>query len=102
MANVNRKATGGEMARAMQIIREAYPELEPVFGGHSSYGGSRASRDHTISFYLRDQWGKRHSDVIWVLPQYLAGLRVSDVRAMVAYSNGARAKEKRKKKKKRR
>jgi hypothetical protein len=97
MANVNRKATQDEMAHAMQVIREAFPDLEPVFGGHSSYGGHRAPRDHTISFRLRDQWGKYHSNVIWILPQHLASLTVADVRAMVARSNGSRAEKTRKK-----
>ena len=81
----------------MQIIREAFPEFEPVFGGHSSYGGSLAPRDHTISFRLRDQRGKYHSNVIWILPQYLASLTVANVRAMVAHGNGDREKPKRKK-----
>jgi hypothetical protein len=97
MANVNRKATQDEMAHAMQVIREAFPQFEPVFGGHSSYGGHPAPGDHTISFRLRDQWGKYHSNVIWVLPKYLGSLTVADVRAMVAHRNGARAKKKRKK-----
>ena len=97
MGSVNRKATADEMAHAMQIIREAFPEFEPVFGGHSSYGGSLAPRDHTISFRLRDQRGKYHSNVIWILPQYLASLTVANVRAMVAHGNGDREKPKRKK-----
>ena len=97
MGSVNRKATADEMTHAMQVIREAFPEFEPVFGGHSSYGGSLAPRDHTISFRLRDQWGKYHSNVIWILPQYLASLTVANVRAMVAHGNGDREKPKRKK-----
>jgi hypothetical protein len=93
MASVNRKATDDEMAHAMQVIRDAFPEYEPVFGGHSSYGGHRAPRDHTISFRLRDQWGKYHSNVIWILPQYLRSLTVANVRAMVASGNGAKKKK---------
>src|SRR5207247_947677 len=31
MASVNRKATDDEMTHAMQVIREAFPEFEPVF-----------------------------------------------------------------------
>ena len=93
MANVNRKATDDEMAHAMRVIREAFPEFEPVFGGHSAYGGHRAPRDHTISFRLLDQWGQYHSNVVWILPQYLATLTVADVRGMVARANGARAKK---------
>jgi hypothetical protein len=97
MPHVNRKATGDEMAHAQRVIRGAFPEYEPVFGGHSSYGGHRAPRDHTISFRLRDAWGNFHSNVIWVAPEYLGSLTVASVRAMVAQGNGARAKKKRKK-----
>jgi hypothetical protein len=93
MAAVNRKATGDEMAHAMQAIREAFPEFEPVFGGHSAYGGHRAPRDHTISFRLRDQAGEYHSNVVWLLPQCLASLTPADVRAMVAHANGATGKK---------
>jgi hypothetical protein len=50
MGSVNRKATKGEMAYAPREIGEAFPDLEPVFGGHSAHGGHRAPRDHTISF----------------------------------------------------
>jgi hypothetical protein len=96
MANVNRKATSDEMAHARQVIHEAFPEFEPVFGGHSSYGGGRAPRDHTISFRLRDQHGQCHSNVVWILPQHLASLTVADVRALVAYASGARAKKRKK------
>src|SRR5438094_5403982 len=96
MASVNRKATADEMARAAQVIREAFPEFEPVFGGHSAYGGHRAPRDHTISFRLRDRRGQYHSNVVWVLPQYLASLTIADVRAMVTYANGIGAKKRKK------
>ena len=88
MASVNRKATTDEMAHAVEVIRTAFPEYEPVFGGHSSYGGHRAPRDHTISFRLRDQWGKYHSNVVWVLPEHLALLTVANVRKLVANANG--------------
>jgi hypothetical protein len=88
VGSVNRKATGDEMAHAMQVIREAFPDFEPVFAGHSAYGGHRAPRDHTISFRLRDQWGQYHSNVAWVLPQYLGSLTVADVRKLVAHANG--------------
>lgn len=90
MGNVNRKATRDEMAHAERVIREAFPDLEPVFGGHGAYGGYRAPRDHTISFRLRDAQGKYHSNVIWVLPQYLGSLTPGDIRAMVSRSNGKR------------
>lgn len=93
MGSVNRKATADEMAHAMQVIREAFPDYEPVFGGHSSYGGHRAPRDHTISFRLRDSGGNYHSNVVWILPQYLASLTVADVRGKVAHANGNRSKK---------
>jgi hypothetical protein len=96
MGNVNRKPTEGEMAHAMKVIRDAFPDYEPVFGGHSSYGGHRAPRDHTVSFRLRDQWGKYHSNVIWVLPERLGSLTIANVRAMVARRNGKSGRKKRK------
>src|SRR5436190_5140538 len=83
MASVNRKATKDEMAHAMEVIREAFPEFEPVFGGHSSYGGHRAPRTHTISFRLRDQWGKYHSNIIWLMPDDLSTLTVAQVKRWV-------------------
>ncbi len=93
MGNVNRKATGDEMAHALQVIREAFPDFEPVFGGHGAYGGHRAPRDHTISFRLRDRWGQYHSNVVWILPEYLASLTAGSVRRLVAHANGARTKK---------
>jgi hypothetical protein len=96
MASVNRKATEDAMAHAMQVIRKAFPDFEPVFGGHSSYGGHRAPRDHTISFRLRDQWGQYHSNVVWILPQYLASLTTADVRALVDHANGTWKKKRKK------
>jgi hypothetical protein len=96
MGSVNRKATDDEMAHADQVIREAFPDLEPVFGGHSAYGGHKAPRDHTISFRLRDAWGKYHSNVVWVLPGGLGWLTVGRVRAMVAAANGAQTRKKKK------
>ncbi len=89
MGSVNRKATTDEMAHAIQVIRAAFPDFEPVFGGHSSYGGHRAPRDHTISFRLRDRWGQYHSNVVWVLPQPLGSLTVVAVRKLVAHANGS-------------
>jgi len=88
MGNQNRKATKQEMAHARRVIKEAFPEYEPVFGGHSLYGGHRAPRDHTISFRLRDQWGRYHSNVIWLMPDCLSALSVPDVRSLVSQSNG--------------
>jgi hypothetical protein len=90
MGNVNRKATRDEMAHADRVIREAFPDLDPVFGGHGDYGGHRAPRDHTISFRLRDGRGTYRSNVVWVMPDSLASLTPGDVRALVARANGDR------------
>jgi hypothetical protein len=90
MGYQNRKATKNEMAHVRRVIAEAYPDLKPVFGGHSAYGGHRAPRDHTISFRLLDQHGKYHSNVIWLMPDCLAKLTADDIRAQVAQSNGER------------
>lgn len=79
-----------EMAHVRRVIAEAYPDLAPVFGGHSAYGGHCAPRDHTISFRLRDQFGKYHSNVVWLMPQCLATLTADDIRARVAQSHGKR------------
>jgi hypothetical protein len=97
MGGVNRKATDDEMAHADQVIREAFPDLEPVFAGHSAYGGHRAPRDHRISFRLRDGRGNYHSNVVWVYGQCLGLLTVAGVRAMVAAANGAQTRKKKKK-----
>lgn len=83
MGNVNRKATDNEMAYATAVIQEAFPEYAVVWGSHGDYGGGRVPRDHTLSFRLRDQWGKYHSNVIWVDPAGLSGITVEWVRKMV-------------------
>lgn len=88
MGNVNRKAAKGEMASAYRAIKEAFPDCEPVFGGHGTYGGHRAPRDHTISFRLRDAQGRFRSNIIWLLPDELASLTPAAVRAWVAQANG--------------
>src|SRR5262245_37244284 len=72
MGRVNRKATGDERTHATQVIQEAFPEYEVVWGSHGDYGGHRAPRDHTLSFRLRDRRGKYHSNVIWVYPGSLS------------------------------
>jgi hypothetical protein len=96
MGNVNRKATRDEMSHATQVIREAFPEFEPVFGGHSAYGGHRTPRDHTISFRVRDRLGQYHSNVVWISPEYLGSLSVANVRWLVAHANGAEVKKRQK------
>ena len=90
MGNQNRKATKSEMDRVRRVIREAFPDLTPVFGGHSAYGGHRAPRDHTISFRLQDEQGQFRSNVVWVMPDQLRGLTASDVRSLVGRANGKR------------
>jgi len=90
MSNQNRKATDAEMARIRRVIREAYPDLTPVFGGHGAYGGHRAPRDHTISIRLRDERGQFRSNVVWLMPEQLRELTASNIRALVERSNGTR------------
>jgi len=82
-SHANRKATKDELADATQVIREAFPEYEVVWGSHGDFGGHRAPRDHTLAFRLRDRWGKYHSNVIWVAPQALSGMTVEWVKKMV-------------------
>ena len=79
----NRKATRDEMAYATQVIQEAFPEYEVVWGSHGDYGGGRAPRDHTLAFRLRDRWGKYHSNVIWVYPECLSSITGEWVKKMV-------------------
>ena len=95
MGNVNRKATGSEMADATQVIRETFPEYEVVWGSHGDYGGGRAPRDHTLSFRLRDQWGKYHSNVIWVDPAGLSSITVAWVRKMVKHGTSNKPRSRR-------
>ena len=71
-----------------QVILQAYPDLEPVFGGHGAYGGHRAPRVHTISFRLRDELSKYRSNVVWLMPEELATLTSDDILQRVAHSNG--------------
>jgi hypothetical protein len=88
VGNVNRKATRDEIVHAYRVIAEAFPDLEPVFGGHGAYGGHRAPRDHTISFRLRDARGKYRSNVVWIMPEHLASLTPGEIRDLVARANG--------------
>lgn len=88
MGHQNRKATKAEMARAWRVIKDAYPEYDPAFGCHGAYGGYRAPRDHTIAFRLRDARGKFRSNVIWLMPEWLAALTPEEVTRMVEASNG--------------
>lgn len=90
MGNQNRKATKEEMAHARIVIRQAFPDLVPVFGAHGDYGGHRAPRDHTLAFRLQDERGKFRSNVVWVMPDALMALTVADVQALVARANGAK------------
>ena len=47
--HADRKPTRDEKAHATQVIREAFPEYDVVWGCHSDYGGHRAPRDHTLA-----------------------------------------------------
>ena len=88
MGNQNRKATKQEMAHVRRVIAQAYPDMQPVFGGHGAYGGHRAPQVRTISFRLRDKLGKYHSNVAWLMPEVLATLTPDDIRERVTQSNG--------------
>jgi len=90
MANQNRKATKRQLEHARRVIREAFPGFVPVFGAHSDYGGHRAPRDHTLAFRLQDERGRFRSNVVWLMPDWLATLTVPDVQAMIARANGRR------------
>ena len=91
----NRKATSDAMLYATQVIQEAYPEYEVVWGSHGDYGGGRAPRDHTLSFRLRDTWGKYHSNVIWVSPDWLSNISVAWVKKMVKQGTSNKARSRR-------
>jgi hypothetical protein len=82
MGNQNRKATVEEMVHVRRVIRDAFPDLEPVFGGHGDYGGHRAPRDHTLSFRLRDPRGKFCSNVVWLQPEWLGTITGPDVETL--------------------
>lgn len=90
MGNQNRKATKSEMDRIRRVIKEAYPDLTPVVGGHGAYGGHRAPRDHTISFRLQDERGQFRSNVVWLMPEHLRDLTHATIRYLVERSNGRR------------
>lgn len=78
------------MARVRRSIKQAFPELEPIFGGHGDHGGHRAPRDHTISFRLRDDKGQFRSNVVWLMPDQLAGVDAASIRSLVERANGKR------------
>ena len=90
MGNQNRKAKKTEMARIRSVIKEAFPDLTAVFGGHSAYGGHRTARDHTISFRLQDDHGRFRSNVIWLMPDQLRDLTAANIRWLVGRANGKR------------
>jgi hypothetical protein len=76
------------MQRIRRVIKEAYPDLIAVFGGHSMHGGHRTPRDHTISFRLQDERGQFRTNVIWLMPDQLRALSAENVRWLVMRSNG--------------
>lgn len=90
MGNQNRKASKSEMDRIRRVIKDAYPDLTPAFGGHGAYGEHRAPRDHTISFRLQDDRGQYCSNVVWLMPDHLRELNASSIRWLVERSNGKR------------
>lgn len=94
-SHANRKATQEEMDYATQVIQEAFPEYEVVWGSHGDYGGHRAPRDHTLAFRLRDRQGRYHSNVIWVAPEELSSITVQWIKKMVqrGTSNKPRARK---------
>ncbi len=93
MRHANRKPTKSEKAHATSVVKAAFPDCDVVWGSHSSYGGHRAPRDHTVSFRLRDSRGKYCSNVVWILPQYLSSLSVQVVRDLIAQANGKKFKK---------
>ena len=94
-SHANRKATKDEMAHATQVIQEAYPEYDVVWGSHGNFGGHRAPRGHTLAFRLRDRMGKYRSNVIWVAPDSLSSITAGWVKKMVARGTSAKARTKR-------
>jgi len=94
-SHANRKATKAEMAYATEVIQEAYPEYDVVWGSHGDYDGHRAPRDHTLAFRLRDKMGKYHSNVIWVDPEWLSSITVGWVKKMVGRGTTHRSRSKR-------
>jgi hypothetical protein len=82
-SHANRKATKKEMARATDVIQEAYPDYDVVWGSHGDFGGHRAPRDHTLAFRLRDRLGRYRSNVIWVAPDSLSSITVEWVKKTV-------------------
>ena len=93
--HANRKANREELDHATHVIQRAFPEYEVVWGCHSDYGGHRAPRDHTLAFRLRDQWGKYHSNVIWIMPDMLSNITVDWVKKMVARGTGDKPRSRR-------
>ena|ERR1700677_420663 len=92
----NRKAMSDEMAHATQVIQEADPEYDVVWGSHGDYGGGLAPRDHTLAFRLRDHWGKYHSNVIWVSPEWFSSITVEWVKKMVKRGTSNKSRSRRK------
>ena len=74
------------MGRIRRVIKEAFPDWGPVFGGHGI--GGRAPRVRTISFRLRDEFGKFRSNVVWLMPECLSSLTASNIQYLVAQANG--------------
>jgi len=88
LGNQNRKATQKETSAFRAVLKDAFPGLQAEFGSHSSYGGHRAPRDHTIAFRLKDSPGKYRSNIVWIQPDDLASLGPEELRRIVNKANG--------------
>ncbi|MGL6074296.1 MAG: hypothetical protein ACRC8S_09055 [Fimbriiglobus sp.] len=95
MGRIREKSNGTDLDHATTVIQEAFPEYEVVWGSHGDYGGGRAPRDHTLSFRLRDRWGKYHSNVIWVNPTALSQITMSWVKKVVKQGTSHKARSRR-------
>lgn len=88
MGNTNRKVTKEEKVAATEAIGDAFPDLIIEWGSHGVYGGTRAPRDHTIAFRLKDHSGKYRSNVVWLMPNQLKTLTRELVVELVRRANG--------------
>ncbi|GAB4158391.1 MAG: hypothetical protein Tsb009_35580 [Planctomycetaceae bacterium] len=86
--HANPKPTKAGLAHLRQVASEAYPDYILQFCSHGDLGGHRTPRDHTLAFRLMDRHGKYHSNIVWVMPQYLLSWTPEDVRRRVDQSNG--------------
>ncbi len=90
MGNQNRKATKEEMAHARRVIARHSQSLPLCLALIVTTAVIAHHDDHTIAFRLQDERGKFRSNVVWLMPDWLATLTVGNIRALVAESNGKR------------